>query len=51
VAEVNEVMSKRSGDAGLEWLGLMGNGGTGGFVDDEVRETGGERECMYTRSW
>jgi len=27
-----------SGDAGLEWLGMMSNGGTGGVVDDGGRD-------------
>ncbi|KAH9170913.1 hypothetical protein EDB89DRAFT_1907381 [Lactarius sanguifluus] len=31
-----------SGDAGLAWLGMMGNGGIGGFVDNGVGGTGGE---------
>ncbi|KAH9017548.1 hypothetical protein EDB84DRAFT_1442746 [Lactarius hengduanensis] len=31
-----------SGDAGLEWLGMMGNGGIGGFVDNGVGGMGSE---------
>ena len=30
---------------GLERLGIIGNGGTGGFVDDDGG-TGRERECI-----
>ncbi|KAH9007992.1 hypothetical protein EDB84DRAFT_1447213 [Lactarius hengduanensis] len=35
-----------SGDAGLEWLGMMGNGGIGGFADNGVGGTGSGRVCI-----
>ena len=35
-----------SGDAGLERLAIMGNGGTDGFSGDGVGGMGSERECI-----
>jgi hypothetical protein len=35
-----------SGDAGFERLGIIGNGGTGGFAVDNGGGTGRERECI-----
>ncbi|KAI9429975.1 hypothetical protein H4582DRAFT_2133980 [Lactarius indigo] len=35
-----------SGDAGLEWLSMTSNRGTGGFVNNGVRGTGSEHECI-----
>ena len=39
-----EKVGPGSGDAGLERLAIMGNGGTGGFADDGVGGMGSERE-------
>jgi len=45
VGEGVEEAGAMSGEAGEERLGMMGNGGIGGFVDDGVGGMGSDLEC------